>query len=106
MMPVSYFVYLDDMVMVGDRWFVPLAVRKARCRRQTADCVIRMKSQSDPHSVFFLVLFLGKIFDLTNKVLKSRRGMLRVLLQMWFLLVMKLVSRKEWRACWVNWSGL
>ena len=68
-LPVLFYVYLDDILIVGTRRFVRKAVRCARHRLQRVGFVISQKSVTGPsHDLDFV----GKVFDLKRGALENR----------------------------------
>ena len=53
-LPVLFFVYLDDILIVGTRHFVRKAVHRARHRLQRVGFVISPKSVTEPHATWTL----------------------------------------------------
>ena len=87
---VLFFVYLDDILIVGTRRFVRKAVRPARRRLQRVGFVINGKSVTEPARDLD---FVGHAFDLKRGTLENRSGMLRGLVRLWLLLVLGLLNR-------------
>ena len=102
-LPVLFFVYLDDILIVGTRHFVRKAVRRARLRLQSVGFVISPKSETEPARSLD---FVGKTFDLSSGTPESRQGMLRGLVRLWLLLVLGLLNRKgmERLPGWLEWA--
>ena len=90
-LPVLFFVYLDDILVVGTRCFVRKAVRRAWYGLQRVGFVISQKSVTEPSRDLD---FVGKVFDLKRGTLENRPGMLRGLVRLWLLLVLGLLNRK------------
>ena len=90
-LPVSFFVYLDDILIVGTKRFVRKVVRRARHRLQRVGFVISPKSVIEPSRN---VDFVGKVFDLRSGTLENCPGMPRGLVRLWLLLVSGLLNRK------------
>ena len=90
-LPVLFFVYLDDILIVGTQHFVCKAVRRARHRLQRVGFVISPKSVTKPSCNLD---FVGKVFDLRSGIVENRPGMLRGLVRLWLLLVLGLQNRK------------
>ena len=90
-LPVLFFVYLDDILIVGTRRFVRKAVCHARQRLQRVGFVISQKSVTE---LARDLDFVGKVFDLKRGTVENRPGMLRGLVRLWLLLVLGLLNRK------------
>ena len=90
-LPVLFFVYLDDILIVGTRRFVRKAVRWAKHRLQCVGFVISPKSVTEPSRNLD---FVGKVFDLRSGTLKNHPRILRGLVRLWMLLVLGLLNRK------------
>ena len=90
-LPVLFFVYPDDILIVGTRRFVCKAVRRARHRLQRVGFVISPKPVTEPSRNLD---FVGKVFDLSSGTLENRPGMLMGLVRLWLLLVLGLLNRK------------
>ena len=88
-LPLLFFVYLDDILIVGTRRFVRKAVRQARHRLQRVGFVLSPRSETEPRRHLD---FVGKIFDLGNGTRANRQGMLRGLVRLWLLLVLGEIS--------------
>ena len=86
-----FFVYVDDILIVGMRRFVPKAVCQARHRLKRVGFIISPKSVTEPSRQLD---FVGNIFDLSSDTLENRPGMLRGLVRVWLLLVLGLLNRK------------
>ena len=86
-----FFVYLDDILIVGTRRFVRKAVRRARHRLKRVGFIISPKSVMEPSRQLD---FVGKVFDLGSGTLENRPRMLRGLVHLWLLLVLGLLNRK------------
>ena len=92
--PVLFFVYLDDILLVGTRRFVCKAVRRARHRLQGVGFITGPKSVTKPSRHLD---FVGKVFDVSSGTLENRPGMPRWLVRPWLLLVLGLLSRRAMR---------
>ena len=90
-LPVLFFAYVDDILIVGTRHFVRKAVRRAKHRLQRVGFVISPKSVTEPSRDVDLV---GKVFDLRSGTLENRPGMLRGLVRLWLLSLLGLLNRK------------
>ena len=90
-LPILFFVYLDDILIVGTTRFDHKAVRRARQRLQRVGFVISPKSVTEPTRDLD---FIGKVFDLKRGTLENRPGMRRGLVRLWLLLVLGLLNRK------------
>ena len=88
---VLFFVYKDDILIVGTRRFVRKAVHRARHRLQRVGFVISPKSVTEPsHNLNFV----GKVFDLIGGTLENSPRMRRGLVRLWLLLVSGWLNRK------------
>ena len=90
-LPVLFFVYLDDILVLGTRRFVRKVVRRVRQRLQRVGFVISQKSVTEPARDLH---FVGKVFGIKRGTLENRPGMLRGLVRLWLLLVSGLLNRK------------
>ena len=90
-LPVLFFVYLDDILIVGTRRFVRKAVHRARQRLQRIGFVISGKFVTEPVRDLD---FVGYVFDFKRGALENRPGMLRGLVRPWLLLVLGVLNRK------------
>ena len=99
-----FFVYLDDILIVGTRRFVRKAVRLAKHRLQRVGFIVSPKSVTEPSRSLD---FVGKVFDLNSGTLENRPRMLRglVWLWLWLLLVLGLLNRKGMERLLVGWCG-
>ena len=107
-LPVLFFVYLEDILIVGTRRFVRKAVHRARQRLRRVGFVISGKSVTEPVRDLD---FVGKVFDFNRGTVVNRSGMLRGLVRLWLLLVLGLLNRKGmerllWLQCTVEGSKL
>ena len=90
-LPILFFVYLDDILLVGTTRFVRKAVHCAPQRLQRVGLVISQKSVTDLARDLDLV---GKVFDLKRGTLENRPGMVRGLIRPWLLLVLGVLNTK------------
>ena len=86
-----FFVYLDDILMVGTQRFVTRAVRRAMHRLKKVGFIISQKPKTEPARH---VDFVGKIFDLESGTVENIQGMLRGLMKLWFVLVLGSLNRQ------------
>ena len=66
---VLFFVYLDDILILGTGRFASRAVRWAKHRLKTAGFIISHKSETE---LAGRMDFVGKIFDLESGTLENR----------------------------------
>ena len=90
-LPVLFFVYLDDILIVDTPHFVHKAVRRAKHRLQPVGFIISAQSVTEPSRSLD---FVGKVFDLSSGTLENRPGMLRGPVRLWLSLVLGLQNRK------------
>ena len=70
-LPVLFFVFLDNILIVGTRRFLRKAIRRARHRLQKVGFIVSKKCKTEPAKHLEIV---GKIFDLYNGTLENRRS--------------------------------
>ena len=69
---VLFFVYLDDILLVGRRRFLRCAVRKLKWKRTKSGFLISPKSVVEPSRSLD---FIGKLFDMDTGDLSNRLGL-------------------------------
>ena len=72
-LPVLFFMYLDNILIVGSRRFVRKVVCRAKHRHQKVGFIISKKSETEPAR---RLDFVRLIFDLESGTLENRQGML------------------------------